>query len=95
MLRILLYVGIILIGAYLSKKGVIPKRIDKSVGKLQTLSLFFLLGTMGYKIGTDDEIISNLHRIGIESFIIAFFSIVGSVVCTKVIFKIIAKKEVR
>ncbi|MGL5123394.1 MAG: LysO family transporter [Fusobacteriaceae bacterium] len=95
MLRILLYVVIILIGIYLSKKKLIPKSIDKRTGKLQTLSLFFLLGTMGYKIGTDETILSNLHKIGLESFIIAFFTIVGSILCTKIVFKIIRKKEVR
>ncbi|MGL4688390.1 MAG: LysO family transporter [Fusobacteriaceae bacterium] len=95
MLRILLYVGIILIGVYLSKKKLIPEGVDRRTGKLQTLSLFFLLGTMGYKIGTDEAILSNLHRIGLESFIIAFFTILGSVLCTKIVFKVISKKEVR
>ena len=43
------------------------KIIDRKVGLLQTLSLFFLLGVMGYKIGSDDKIIANFHILGLES----------------------------
>ena len=56
---IILYVAIILVGYFITKKGLIPKFIDNKVGMLQSFSLFFLLGMMGYKIGADESYFLN------------------------------------
>ena len=56
---IILYVAIILVGYFITKKGLIPKFIDDKVGMLQSFSLFFLLGMMGYKIGADESYFLN------------------------------------
>lgn len=84
---IILYVAIILIGYFITKKRFIPKFIDNKVGLLQSFSLFFLLGMMGYKIGTDSELLSKVHILGINSIIITVCAIAGSVLLVHLIYK--------
>lgn len=95
MLQILIYIMIIFTGFILSRKNIISKRIISKTAKFQTYSLFFLLGVMGYKIGSDDKILSNLHTIGIESFITAALAILCSIGLTFIVFKILGKKETK
>lgn len=99
MVTILIYIAVIAFGFILSKRGFISKSIEKRTGKLQTYSLFLLLGTMGYKIGADEKIISNFHKIGYESFVVSAFAIVFSVLFTflgvKVISRVKGKVEER
>lgn len=87
MLRILLYVFIITCGFLLSKYHLIPIKLKLRTAFLQSLSLFFLLGVMGYKIGSDDKIIKEFPNLGLQAAIIAFFSILGSILITKMFFR--------
>ena len=57
MADILLYIFIILIGFIISKKNLIPTLILKKITHFQNISLFILLGFMGYKIGADKKLI--------------------------------------
>ena len=38
---------------------------------------------MGYKIGSDDRLIANLHILGIKALVISVFAIVFSIVFVK------------
>ena len=71
MLDIFIYVCIILFGAFLVRKKLFPEKLLKKVSLLQSLSLYLLLGAMGYKIGSDDRLISNLHILGVKALIIS------------------------
>lgn len=99
--QILVYVVIMSLGAFLAKKKLIPQSIKKRLGTFQSISLFILLGTMGYKIGIDDSILSNFKIIGKQSIIFALFTAGGSVLFTYLFFngiKIFSaknKKEVK
>lgn len=84
---IILYVAIILVGYFITKKGLIPKFIDDKVGALQSLSLFFLLGMMGYKIGADSELLSKFHILGINSIIITVCAILGSIILVHLVYR--------
>lgn len=84
--QIFLYVAIMSFGAILAKKNLIPSFVKKRLNTLQTLSLFILLGAMGYKIGVDDEILSNFHIIGKQSVIFALCTAGGSVLFTYLCF---------
>lgn len=84
---IILYVAIILVGYFITKKGLIPKFIDDKVGTLQSLSLFFLLGMMGYKIGADSELLSKFHILGINSIIITVCAILGSIILVHLVYR--------
>lgn len=86
MFRILLYIFIISFGFLLSKYKLIPLKLKIKTALLQSFSLFFLLGVMGYKIGSDNKIIKEFPNLGFQAFVIAFFSILGSIFITKFFF---------
>lgn len=96
MSQILVYIIIIFTGAFLAKKKLIPNSIKKRLGLMQTISLFILLGTMGYKIGIDDSILANFHIIGKQSVILAVctagFSVLFTFICFSG-FKFLTKKQ--
>ena len=83
MLDIFIYVCIILFGVFLVRKKLVPEKLLKKVSLLQSLSLYLLLGAMGYKIGSDDKLISNLHILGVKALIISVFAIVFSIIFVK------------
>ncbi|MGL5053639.1 MAG: LysO family transporter [Cetobacterium sp.] len=92
MLRILLYIFIISCGIFLSKHDLIPFCIKSKTNIFQTTCLFFLLGVMGYKIGSNEQIIREFPQLGLRALIIAILSIVGSVIVTAVFFKKVGDK---
>lgn len=87
MFRILLYIFIISFGFFLSKYHLIPLKLKLKTSFLQSLSLFFLLAVMGYKIGSDNKIIEEFPSLGLQAIVIAIFSILGSVFITKFFFR--------
>ncbi|WP_297434851.1 LysO family transporter [uncultured Cetobacterium sp.] len=87
MIRILLYIFIISCGFLLSKYQLIPLKLKMKTAILQSFSLFFLLGVMGYKIGSDNKIIKEFPNLGLQAIVIALFSILGSIFITKVFFR--------
>ncbi|MFR9018666.1 MAG: LysO family transporter [Fusobacterium sp.] len=86
MRQIFLYVAIMSFGAILAKKKMIPQSIKKRLGTFQSISLFILLGTMGYKIGIDDSLLANFKIIGKQSVIFALCTAGGSVLFTYLCF---------
>ena len=86
--QIFLYVAIMSFGAILAKKKMIPQSIKKRLGTFQSISLFILLGTMGYKIGIDDSLLANFKIIGKQSVIFALCTAGGSVLFTYLCFNI-------
>ena len=53
MQTIILYIIIILLGFFITKKQLIPNKLKTKIGHLQNFALYFLLCFMGYKIGAD------------------------------------------
>jgi len=45
-----------------------------------------LLGAMGYKIGSDDRLISNLHILGVKALVISVFAIIFSIIFVKLFY---------
>ena len=86
MLDIFIYVCIILFGVFLVRKKLFPERLLKKVLLLQSLSLYLLLGAMGYKIGSDDRLISNLHILGVKALVISVFTIIFSIIFVKLFY---------
>ena len=86
MLDIFIYVCIILFGVFLVRKKLVPEKLLKKVSLLQSLSLYLLLGAMGYKIGSDNALISNLHILGVKALIISAFAIVFSIIFVKLFY---------
>ena len=87
MLDIFIYICIMIFGAFLVRKQILPEFILKKVSFLQSLSLYILLGAMGLKIGSDRNLVSQLHVLGIKSFVIAVFSILFSIFFIKLFYR--------
>ena len=86
MLDIFIYICIILFGVFLVRKKLFPEKLLKKVSLLQSLSLYLLLGAMGYKIGSDDRLISNLHILGVKALVISVFAIIFSRIFVKLFY---------
>lgn len=92
-LRLLLYLGVLLIGGIVGRKVKIVKNVDKNLAKIQNVCLLFLLFVMGVSIGINDKIISNLLSIGFKAGVISIFAVVFSIIFVYII-KRLAKLEV-
>lgn len=89
MTQILIYLIIVSFGVFLTKKNILPNFIKSKLGYLQNIALFILIATIGYKIGIDDSLLSNIKNIGVDALILAIFTGGGSIIVTYVSFKII------
>ncbi len=87
MVDIFIYICIIIFGAFLVRKNLLPDFILKKVSLLQSLSLYILLGAMGFKIGADKNLMSNLHILGLKSFTVAVFTILFTLISIKLIYR--------
>src|SRR6056297_1262587 len=75
----------------------LPNIFYKYSGYITEIGLIILLASMGARIGVDKSIINQLGVIGLKSFVLALFSIIGSVLFLK-LFSIFLKanyKEVK
>ena len=76
-------VGGIAIG-YFFPPGEARSRI---IQRLTMAGLFVLLAAMGAQLGSNDEVLANLDRIGLQAFVLASLSVVGSVVAVFSVFR--------
>jgi|AntDeeMinimDraft_5_1070356.scaffolds.fasta_scaffold16720_2 uncharacterized membrane protein YbjE (DUF340 family) len=74
----------LIIGFVLGYFKPFPDIFYKFSGYITEIGLIILLGSMGARIGVDEKIISELGVIGYKSFILALFSILGSIALLKV-----------
>lgn len=86
---VLVLSGGILLGLLLVNKPVLH-RINN---QLFNWSVYLLLFLLGISVGTNKEIISNLHKIGYEAAAIALFSIAGSVFLSWLLFRLVFIKN--
>ena len=87
MQTIILYIIIILLGFFITKKQLIPNKLKTKIGHLQNFALYFLLCFMGYKIGANDKIINNISQLGIQAIIITLFITFFSVLVVFLVYK--------
>jgi len=85
LVRILLYVLIILLGAWLSNKGKLNHIVLKNLSKIQYACLLLLLFIMGVNIGINKEIISTFGKLGVQALVLALFSIIFSIAAVKLV----------
>lgn len=84
-MRILLYVLIILTGAWLGNKGKLKAIVLKNLSKIQYACLLLLLFIMGVNIGINKEIINTFGKLGIQALVLALFSVIFSIVAVKLV----------
>jgi len=84
-MNILLYIAIMLFGAFLGNRKLIPKVLMKKMDGIQFLCLLLLLFIMGVSIGLDEEVIRSFGTIGVQGIIFALASSVFSIIGVRLI----------
>ncbi len=79
----------ILIGLLIKKK----LNIGTVIEKLTNVSLYLLLLYLGLTVGLNKVIVSNLPKIGLKVVFISVFTILFSLICAAIIYKIFFKKD--
>lgn len=90
--RLVLYLAILIFGAFIGFKGLASEKIHRRMNLIQTLCLLFLLFVMGIRIGVDKDVISSFGKLGYQAVVISIFSIGLSVVLVKSIRKYIVSE---
>jgi uncharacterized membrane protein YbjE (DUF340 family) len=81
----------ILIGLLLVKR---PK-MHQINNHLLNWAIYLLLFLLGLSVGTNQDVIQNLGKIGYEAIAIAFASIFGSVLLSGLLFKFLFKQNAK
>lgn len=76
---LLLYLGMLLIGAVIGYFELHHKKLDSVLGKLQIIALLFILFVMGIRLGGDERVMNALETIGMQSTLLAVGTLVFSV----------------
>lgn len=84
-MRILLYIVIIFIGAWLGAGGKLPESLTGKLSKLQFASLLLMLFVMGVNIGVNDEVINGFYKLGFRAIVLAVFSIAFSILFVRLV----------
>lgn len=84
-MRILLYISIVLAGAFIGSRGKISEVVLKNLSKLQYACLLLLLFIMGVNIGINDEIINTFGKLGMQAVVLSVASILLSVGAVKLV----------
>lgn len=84
---ILLYLVILIIGAFIGSKNWLKDSIMKKLDHIQTFSLLLLLFIMGISIGMDRDVITSFASIGMQAVVLAVFSVIFSVLGVKIVSK--------
>ena len=80
------------LGAAINWRG-LPEKILQYIDYLTNLALFLLMVVIGINIGTSEEVMDNLNRIGINCFLISLSAVACSVVVTVLLEKTIMPLE--
>lgn len=60
---------------------------QKAVQRLTLAGLFILLAAMGAQLGANERVLANLHRMGLQAFLLAFLAVAGSVMAVHLAFR--------
>ena len=94
-MNILLYLVIIVLGAFIGSKNLLKDSVIKKLDHIQTVALLLLLFIMGISIGMDKEVINSFATIGMQAMILAVFSVAFSILGVKMVSKKVLKEEKR
>lgn len=91
MSTVLIYALFMIIGMILGIKSIGKKFFSNKIDKLQTLLLSSLIFVMGISLGNDENLISNIVKIGINGIAFGIATIIGAVIFVHLYVKIIRK----
>lgn len=84
-MRILLYIAIIFVGAWLGAGGKLPESVTGKLSRLQFACLLLLLFIMGVNIGVNDDVINGFYKLGFQAVVLAVFSIGFSILFVRLV----------
>lgn len=82
-----LYLGLMGLGVFIGSKKMSSEKEYAWIGKIQFVALIILIAALGIQIGSDDKVVSSMKEIGVSAFVIAAFSMTGSVLCVYIVRK--------
>ena len=91
--RLLLYLGILILGAYIGFKDKISEKMKSQLNNIQNICLLFLLFIMGIKIGIDENVINNFFSLGFKAVIMSIFTVGFSIIGVFLVSKFILGKR--
>lgn len=77
--QLLLYLLMLVIGAFIGFYNLHHRKLDQVLGKLQVVALLFILFVMGIRLGADREVTGAIGEIGFQALMIALGSVIFSV----------------
>lgn len=94
-MRLLLYLGMLALGAYIGFKEMAHPKLLKGLDKFQFAALIALLFIMGVRIGADKEVMESIDTIGIKGLIFAITTVSFSVFFVWCYKRLFHKKEAK
>lgn len=91
--KLMLYIGLLLLGMLLSRLNLFGEKVYGSLGKLQTLCLIILLTSMGINLGMNDEIVKSLATIGVKGVTFGIATTLLSVLFVNIVVRLFFRKE--
>jgi len=81
----------IIIGWFIHSKA----KLLKAISGLTNWAIYLLLFLLGLSVGTNEKILNNFDKIGLQSIIITLFAVVGSILVSWITYILFFKKNER
>lgn len=88
-----IYIGLVVVGAFLGSRKALRSRPLAWVGKLQFAALMILIVTLGINLGANDEVVSSLGQIGLAALVITVLAMAGSLLCLTLLRRFVLKLD--
>ena len=88
-----IYIGLVVVGAFLGSRKALRSRPLAWVGKLQFAALMILIVTLGVNLGANDEVVSSLGQIGLAALVITVLAMAGSLLCLTLLRRFVLKLD--
>lgn len=83
----IIIIALFIIGIFIGYLFKNRKKIIECSEKATNITIYALLFTLGLSVGSNKEVLSNLDKIGLQSLIISFLAIFGSIAASYILFK--------
>ena len=83
-----IYIGLVVVGAFLGSRKALRSRPLVWVGKLQFAALMILIVTLGVNLGANDEVVSSL-----AALVITVLAMAGSLLCLTLLRRFVLKLD--
>ena len=88
-----IYIGLVVVGAFLGSRKALRSRPLAWVGKLQFAALMILIVTLGVNLSANDEVVSSLGQIGLAALVITVLAMAGSLLCLTLLRRFVLKLD--